>query len=212
VVVTAVFVLALALAPLGGPWSWAAALALVSGAAAAASIRVLRHHGQGSRAQLARLGAAIAEANERIASENAAHASLVVELGRLRQRLAAAERVAAESRVRLQRYDLIQRPGSFEIELYCASCNAWRPSGVISSWQQFERDDPFVSGEDRFILACAHEVRADNYIARPGTKVVTSPGRAPRRWPAPEPAASTPKGSDRAASPARAVGARQVQP
>ncbi len=187
VVCIAVFVLGVALSPLGGPWSWGIALAVVSGVAVAASLRVVRRQGHDSRAQLARLAAAVSEANERIAGEHAASAKLAGEVGRLRERLTAAERVAAESRVRLQRYDLIQRPGSFEIELYCSSCSTWRPSGVISTWSQFERDDPFVSGDDRFILSCGHEVRADNYIARPGTKVVSA-SRPPRRWPAPEPA------------------------
>lgn len=189
VVAVAVFGLAVALSPLGSPWSWAAALALVSAGAAGVSARVLRRQGHGARAQLARLAGAVAEANERITSEHALGEKLAAELAGVRQRLAAAERVAAESRVRLQRYDLIQRPGSFEIELYCAACNAWRPSGVISTWSQFERDEPFVTADDRFILSCEHEVCAENYIARPGAKVISA-AAPPRRWPADEPAAT----------------------
>ncbi|HUB76302.1 MAG TPA: hypothetical protein VL977_04560 [Solirubrobacteraceae bacterium] len=165
------FGFALALDPLGAPWSWAIAIALLGSAGVLALVRDLRQD-RGTRAQVAQLRSSLELAEKRIASAHGATARLAAEVERLRERLGAAERVAAESRVRLQRYDLIQRPGGFEIELYCEACNAWRPSGVISNWQQFQRDDPFVGGDGRFILSCGHEVRAENYLARPGAKML----------------------------------------
>jgi hypothetical protein len=168
------FVLAIALDPLGEPWSWAAAIALLGSGGVLALLRDVRY-GRSTRAQVASLRTALSHAEKRISVEHAATAKLAAEVERLRVRLGAAERIAAESRVRLQRYDLIQRPGDFEIELYCDACEAWRASGVISNWQQFQRDDPFVSADGRFILQCGHEVRADNYIARPGARLAPAP-------------------------------------
>jgi hypothetical protein len=170
-VVVVVFCSALVLGTLGSPWLWAIALAALAGVASGPVIRHAREL-HAVRAQLGRVAGALGETCERIASDQqATTAELVDEVRRLRNRLLAAERVAAESSVRLQRYDLIQRPGSFEIELFCESCNAWRPSGVISTWEHFSRDEPFVAAEGRFILSCGHEVRADNYNARPGGKM-----------------------------------------
>jgi len=132
-----------------------------------------------TRSQIVRLAAGFSETQERAFSEHAATtAELIEEVRRLQDRLRVAERVAGESWVRLQRYDLLQRPGGFEIELFCDACNAWRPSGVISTWEHFTRDEPFVGAEGRFILSCGHEVRADNYKARPGAKVAPSVRRA----------------------------------
>jgi hypothetical protein len=173
-VVIAAFCLALALATLGSPWSWAAAVAVAAGVGAAALVMQAREI-HAMRAQLARLAGAIGETKQRVSSEQqAATAELTDEVNRLRDRLRAAERVAGQAWVRLQRYDLIQRPGGFEIELLCDVCNAWRPSGVVSTWEHFKRDEPFVTAEGRFILSCGHEVRADNYNARPGAKVAPS--------------------------------------
>jgi hypothetical protein len=112
----------------------------------------------------------LAAVQERLESEHATTGELANEAEGLRDRLLSVERVAGEARERLQRYDLIQRPGGFEIELLCTECNAWRPSGVITTWEHFRRDDPFVIGGGRFILSCGHEVRVDNYVARPGAK------------------------------------------
>lgn len=172
------FGLALGLGLLGSPWSWVSAVALLAGATAGAVVRGAREL-RDTRSQIVRLAAAFSETQERAASEHAATtAELIEEVRRLQDRLRVAERVAGESWVRLQRYDLLQRPGGFEIELFCAACNAWRPSGVISTWEHFTRDEPFVSAEGRFILSCGHEVRADNYKARPGAKVAPSVRRA----------------------------------
>jgi hypothetical protein len=172
------FGLALALGLLGSPWSWAAAVALLAGATAGAAVRGA-HELRDTRSQLTRLGASLGEAQERAFRDHEARtAELIDEVRRLQDRLRAAERVAGESWVRLQRYDLLQRPGGFEIELFCDACNAWRPSGVISTWEHFTRDEPFVSADGRFILSCGHEVRADNYNARPGAKVAPSVRRA----------------------------------
>ena len=178
VAITAVVVLgfglALALGLLGSPWSWSAAVALLAGATAGAVVRGAREL-RDTRSQLARLAAGFGEAQERASREQGARtAELVEEVRRLQDRLRAAERVAGESWVRLQRYDLLQRPGGFEIELFCDVCDAWRPSGVVSTWEHFTRDEPFVSADGRFILSCEHEVRADNYKARPGTNVAPS--------------------------------------
>jgi hypothetical protein len=172
------FGLALSLGLLGSPWSWSAAVALLAGAAAGAVIRGAREL-RDTRLQLARLAAGFGEAQGRAFKEHEARtAALIDEVRRLQDRVRAAERVAGESWVRLQRYDLLQRPGGFEIELFCDACNAWRPSGVVSTWEHFTRDEPFVSADGRFILSCGHEVRADNYKARPGTKVAPSVLRA----------------------------------
>jgi hypothetical protein len=170
-VVVVGFCLALALSPLGSPWSWSVAFALLGGAGAAVLVRQEREI-HSARAQVGRLAVSLGEAHDQLSGEHhAVEAELADEVRRLRDRLLAAERVAGASWVRLQRYDLIQRPGGFEIELFCDSCSAWRPSGVISTWEHFTRDEPFITAEGRFILSCGHEVRADNYNARPGTKV-----------------------------------------
>jgi hypothetical protein len=189
-VVVVVFCSVLTLGTLGAVWLWAVVLAACAGIAAGPLIRQIRDL-QAVRAQLGLEAAALGEACERMASDHAATtAELVDEVQRLRDRLLTAERVAAESSVRLQRYDLIQRPGSFEIELFCEACNAWRPSGVLSTWEHFKRDEPFVAAEGRFILSCGHEVRADNYNARAGAKVaptvrrLTPPGVRAVRGPA----------------------------
>ncbi len=171
IVVVATFCLAAIISLVGSPWSWATALAALAGAAAVLLLRQEREI-RAIRGQIGRLGASMGETHDRVAGEHlAATAELTDEVRRLRDRLRATERVAGESWVRLQRYDLIQRPGGFEIELYCDACAAWRPSGVISTWEHFKRDEPFVTAEGRFILSCGHEVRADNYNARPGAKV-----------------------------------------
>jgi hypothetical protein len=166
-VVVVGFGMALALGVLGSPWSWSAAVALLAGATAAAVFRGARELRE-TRSQFARLAVGFGDTQERASREQEARtAELMDEVRRLQDRLRAAERVAGESWVRLQRYDLLQRPGGFEIELFCDVCSAWRPSGVISTWEHF--DEPFVSADGRFILSCEHEVRADNYKARPGT-------------------------------------------
>jgi hypothetical protein len=178
--IVASFGVAVGLGLIGAPWSWAIAIALLGGVAAGAFIRQARQI-DAARDQLGDLAAVLGESLERGSSEHrASMKELSVEIRRLRERLRAAERVADESWVRLQRYDLLQRPGGFEIELYCGVCKAWRPSGVISTWAHFERDDPFVTGEGRFILSCGHEVRADNYSARPGAKVAPVADRRSR--------------------------------
>jgi hypothetical protein len=170
-VVVVGFCSALILSLLGSPWSWGLAFALLAGACAAVLVRQAREI-HAMRGQLGRLAATLGETSERVVSEQqTAVAEVADDVRRLRDRLLAAERLAGQSWVRLQRYDLIQRPGGFEIELFCDVCEAWRPSGVISSWEHFKRDEPFVTAEGRFILSCGHEVRADNYNARPGAKV-----------------------------------------
>ncbi|MGD0980523.1 MAG: hypothetical protein ABR946_03485 [Solirubrobacteraceae bacterium] len=177
-VVVVGFGLALGLGLLGSPWSWAAAVALLAGATTGAVVRGAREL-HDTRSQIARLAASFSDAQEQAFREHAARtAELVDEVRRLQHRLRAAERVAGESWVRLQRYDLLQRPGGFEIELFCDACNSWRPSGVISTWEHFTQDEPFVSADGRFILSCGHEVRADNYKARAGAKVAPSVRRA----------------------------------
>ncbi|HEX2703900.1 MAG TPA: hypothetical protein VHM72_10780 [Solirubrobacteraceae bacterium] len=173
-VVVVGFGLGVALGLLGSPWSWAAAVSLLAGATAGAVVRGVREL-RDTRSQIARLAASFEETQQRAFREHeATSAGLAGEVRRLQDRLRAAERVAGESWVRLQRYDLLQRPGGFEIELFCDGCNAWRPSGVISTWEHFTSDEPFVSADGRFILSCGHEVTADTYKARPGAKVAPS--------------------------------------
>jgi hypothetical protein len=171
------FGLALAFAPLGAPWAWAVPIALACGPALFVA-RELGRRIADNRAQIARLATTLGEARQQLAGEHdIATTKLTDEVSRLRVRVAAAERLAADSAVRLRRYDLIQRPGGFEIELFCDVCGAWRPSGVISTWEHFKRDEPFVTGDGRFFLSCGHEVRADNYKARPGAKVTAAARR-----------------------------------
>jgi hypothetical protein len=65
-----------------------------------------------------------------------------------------------------------------DVEVFCPACRAWKPSGAATTRENFESENPAVLG-GRIVLACGHEVSAEDYEPRLGLDLRRRPLHGP---------------------------------
>ena len=57
------------------------------------------------------------------------------------------------------------------IEVFCAVCQSWQPSGGATTTVSFEGDSPAIAATGPFVLPCGHRVTADADNVRLGANI-----------------------------------------